>query len=88
MGSFVIEGGRPLRGEVRIAGAKNAVLPLLSACLLTNEQVTLHGCPDIGDVKSMVGILRHMGAEVRAEGETLCVKAKDLCKMGPPKELA
>ncbi|HUF38805.1 MAG TPA: UDP-N-acetylglucosamine 1-carboxyvinyltransferase [Anaerolineales bacterium] len=64
MERFVIQGGVPLVGEVRASGNKNAVLPLLAACLLTDEPVTLHNVPDIRDVHVMGDLLRSVGAEV------------------------
>lgn len=59
-----IIGGRTLRGEVTAAGSKNACLPILAACLLTRETVTLRNVPDLSDVRYMAEILRHQGAEV------------------------
>jgi UDP-N-acetylglucosamine 1-carboxyvinyltransferase len=64
MERFVIQGGVPLEGEVRASGNKNAVLPLLAACLLTSEPVTLKNVPDIRDVHVMGDLLRSVGAEV------------------------
>jgi UDP-N-acetylglucosamine 1-carboxyvinyltransferase len=58
---FIIEGGYPLRGDVYPAGNKNAALPLLAACLLTDEPVILHNVPDILDVKSMRNLLQSLG---------------------------
>src|SRR5436190_3674803 len=65
MGKFVIEGGYPLSGTVVPAGNKNAALPALAACLLTEEDVVLRNIPRIKDVEAMVGLLEGMG--VRAE---------------------
>lgn len=59
-----IIGGRTLRGEITAAGSKNACLPILAACLLTRETVTLRNVPDLSDVRYMAEILRHQGAEV------------------------
>ncbi len=61
--SFVIEGGRPLHGRVRAAGNKNGALPILAACLLTDEPVTLTNVPRIRDVETMVEILADLGAD-------------------------
>ena len=61
---FVIEGARPLNGRIRAAGNKNGALPILSACLLTNEPVTLTNVPRIRDVETMMEILADLGAEV------------------------
>lgn len=64
MTSFLIEGGYPLSGEVTPSGNKNAALPLLAATLLTDEPVTLHNIPDIGDAKSMRRLLESLGVRV------------------------
>jgi UDP-N-acetylglucosamine 1-carboxyvinyltransferase len=74
-----IIGGRTLRGEVTAAGSKNACLPILAACLLTRETVTLRNVPDLSDVRYMAEILRHQGAEVVvAEPGTWKIKAETL----------
>jgi len=66
--SFVIEGGRPLRGTVRAAGNKNGALPILAACLLTDEPVVLTNVPRIRDVEIMVELLADIGADVEWRG--------------------
>lgn len=68
MESFVIEGGRPLTGRVRAAGNKNGALPILAACLLTSEPVTLSNVPRIRDVETMVELLADVGADVEWQG--------------------
>jgi UDP-N-acetylglucosamine 1-carboxyvinyltransferase len=68
MPSFQIEGGKPLEGEVTASGNKNAALPLLTACLLTDEPVTLHNVPDIGDVQTMRKLLMSLGATIENLG--------------------
>jgi UDP-N-acetylglucosamine 1-carboxyvinyltransferase len=68
MEKFVIEGGIPLQGEVTPSGNKNAALPLLAACLLTEEPVTLHNVPQIRDVKDMRKMLESLGAQVQDLG--------------------
>ena len=67
--SFVIEGGHPLSGRVRAAGNKNGALPVLAACLLTSEPVTLTNVPRIRDVDSMVALIQALGAEADWVGE-------------------
>src|SRR5205823_69388 len=62
--SFLIEGGHTLSGRVRASGNKNGVLPILAACLLTSEAVTLSNVPRIRDVETMLGLLAALGAEV------------------------
>ena len=64
MEKFLIEGGVPLHGEVTPAGNKNAALPLLAACLLTEEAVVLHNVPQIKDVSVMRHLLESLGARV------------------------
>src|ERR1051325_6167440 len=61
--SFVIEGGKPLSGRVQASGNKNGALPILAACLLTEEPVTLSNVPRIRDVEAMLGLLSSRGAE-------------------------
>jgi UDP-N-acetylglucosamine 1-carboxyvinyltransferase len=68
MESFVIEGGRRLTGTVATAGNKNAVLPILAACVLTSEPVELSNVPRIRDVETMVELLAEIGADVDWQG--------------------
>jgi UDP-N-acetylglucosamine 1-carboxyvinyltransferase len=64
MEKFVIQGGVPLSGEVTVAGNKNAALPILAACLLTEEEVLLHRVPRIRDTEAQVALLEQLGVEV------------------------
>jgi len=66
--SFVIEGGEPLNGRIRAAGNKNGALPILAACLLTDEPVVLHNVPRIRDVETMVALIADLGADVEWVG--------------------
>jgi len=68
MGSFRIEGGRRLKGELIPQGAKNEALQILCAVLLTAEPVTIHNVPDIVDVNKLIDLLRFMGVEVEKLG--------------------
>ncbi len=65
MEKFVIEGGRPLRGTVRISGAKNAALPCMAAALLTTETVHLQNIPRVRDIITMGKLLAYIGAHVQ-----------------------
>ena len=78
MDKLVIEGGVPLRGEVTISGAKNAVLPIMAATLLTPEPCLIHRVPDLSDVEFMGQILRSLGAEVEYEGGTMRIQAAQI----------
>ena len=83
MEAYSIVGGTPLRGEAMVYGAKNAVLPLMAACMLVRGQVKLSGCPDLSDVRSMSRALESFGCEVRREGRELLVDTSraDSCVM-------
>jgi UDP-N-acetylglucosamine 1-carboxyvinyltransferase len=77
--SFVIEGGRPLSGRLRAAGNKNGALPILAACLLSDEPVTLTNVPRIRDVSTMIGLLESLGAEAEWAGANeVRVRARDV----------
>ena len=64
MEKFVIEGGTPLKGEITPSGNKNAALPMLAACLLTQEPVKLYNVPDIRDVQDMRRLLESLGVKI------------------------
>lgn len=79
MEKFVIEGGAPLNGEVTPAGNKNAALPLLAACLLTDEMLVLRNLPPIKDVSVMRRLIESLGAEVEdLDATSWRVTARDL----------
>ena len=70
MSTLIVEGGHRLGGSVSVEGNKNAALPLLAACLLTDEPCTLSNVPRIGDVRVMAELLEGLGAEVEGIGTT------------------
>ena len=78
MESLLIKGGVPLHGEVQISGAKNAVLPILAATLLTKDKCVIHNVPDLSDVGFMGKILASLGATVKIDGNTVTVQAAKL----------
>ena len=82
MQNLLIKGGVPLRGEVRISGAKNAALPLMAATLLTDEPCVIRNVPDLSDVKFMGRILQSLGAEVIISGGTVRVHARKINSVG------
>src|SRR5918911_3257085 len=87
--SFVIEGGRRLSGTVRAAGNKNGVLPILAACLLTEDPVTLTNVPRIRDAQTMMDLLAQLGADVEWTGENeVRVHAADVSTHEIDEELA
>jgi UDP-N-acetylglucosamine 1-carboxyvinyltransferase len=88
MESFVIEGGQPLHGRVTAAGNKNGVLPILAACLLTSEPVTLRNVPRIRDVDTMLALLVDVGADVEWTGANeVRVHAAEITKTELDREL-
>jgi len=78
MEKFLIEGGHKLHGTVTPAGNKNAALPLLAACLLSEEKITLHNVPQIKDVKTMGALLQSLGVEITMDGTTWHIQAKQV----------
>jgi UDP-N-acetylglucosamine 1-carboxyvinyltransferase len=66
MDKIVIEGGRPLEGTVKISGAKNAILPVLAATLMTRGRNIIEGVPKVRDVATMIQLLKDLGAEVES----------------------
>lgn len=88
MDKLVIEGPSRLEGEVEAGGAKNAALPLLFACLLTDEPCRLRGVPDVADIRTTLHLLESLGARVErpAPGE-IVVECRDIRSFEAPYEL-
>ena len=82
-----IIGGNRLSGSVRISGAKNAVLPILAASLLTADELVLHNVPHLADVKTMLSLLEGMGVTCHQEGETVRLCAANVTSTVAPYEL-
>ncbi|MCI9120921.1 MAG: UDP-N-acetylglucosamine 1-carboxyvinyltransferase [Oscillibacter sp.] len=78
MSQLLVRGGGLLRGETPVQGAKNSVLPILAATILTADQVELQNCPRLRDVDASVRILRELGCEAHWEGGTLLVDTAGL----------
>jgi UDP-N-acetylglucosamine 1-carboxyvinyltransferase len=87
MDKLVIQGGQPLKGEVRISGAKNAALPILCAALLTPEPLTLTNVPDLNDIQTMLNLLVQMGVKVAQDGDTVTLDASGLNNPTAPYEM-
>ena len=75
MSTYIVEGGRPLEGSVRVHGAKNSVLPILAACLLAPGECVIHNCPELSDVRASLDILRRLGCRAERQGEAVVVDA-------------
>ncbi len=88
MDKLVISGGHPLHGSIRASGAKNAVLPILAATILTSQPVTLENIPHLNDVTTMIELLGYMGARLMmGDGMSLEVDASEINSFKAPYEL-
>ncbi len=88
MDKLLIRGGRPLEGEVRVSGAKNAALPIMCAALLTDQPLVLSNVPQLMDVRTMAKLLAQMGVEVGPQSDGhLELGAKVLAEPVAPYEL-
>ena len=84
MKKIVINGGRPLKGEVTISGAKNSVVALIPATILADDIVTLDGVPDISDVVSLIEIMTIMGAKIERKEDSLIIDPRGVKNMPMP----
>jgi len=82
-----IQGGRVLRGEVRVGGAKNAALPELVACLLTDEPLRLANVPAVRDVTTILRLLEHLGVAVERDGDRATVQLAQIDGSEAPYDL-
>ncbi len=75
---YLVEGGKRLKGSVRVSGSKNASLPIIFATLLTSESCTIQEAPNLLDVRNALSLLEYLGAESYRVGENLYIKAERL----------
>lgn len=88
MDKFLITGGGPLSGELRISGSKNAALPILAATLLSEEPVNLGNVPRLNDISTMIALLKTLGLDIHADGNgQVKVDASRVTSMTAPYEL-
>ncbi len=87
MDRIIIKGGTPLRGSVRISGAKNASLPLLAAGLLCEGTYQLHNVPNLADIHSMIELLKQHGCNVTYNNNTLTMDAMNIVNTTAPYDL-
>jgi UDP-N-acetylglucosamine 1-carboxyvinyltransferase len=88
MEKFVIQGGTPLAGEITAAGNKNAALPIIAACLLTDEELVLENVPRIRDTETQVALLEQLGVKVEWEPERLRLQADAVSETTPDESLS
>lgn len=85
--TILTRGGRPLRGELRVQGAKNSTLPLLAAAVVCRGETVLHNCPELSDVGVSVRILRRLGCRCVRRGKTLLIRADGMSRCDIPHNL-
>jgi UDP-N-acetylglucosamine 1-carboxyvinyltransferase len=87
MDKFLVRGGHPLKGSIRVNGAKNASLPMMVASLLTTEPVILRNVPRLRDIATLRAILEKLGVHITRKGHTLTMKTVDTRPFTAPYEL-
>ncbi|MBQ4072589.1 MAG: UDP-N-acetylglucosamine 1-carboxyvinyltransferase [Clostridia bacterium] len=88
MSKYLINGGKPLNGEINIQGAKNSVLPILSASLLTQQKVVIRNVPRLRDVDNMLKILKNLGVDYQFEDNVVVITPSTLSSYEIPSGLA
>jgi len=84
---FIIQGGRHLKGRASISGAKNSALPIMAACLLTEEECSLKNIPNLSDIKIMWQTLEELGARVKRVKGKLFIDAVNVSQFEAPYDL-
>jgi UDP-N-acetylglucosamine 1-carboxyvinyltransferase len=87
MDKIIVEGGRPLKGEVNISGAKNAALPILVSSLLTDGLCTFSNVPNLKDIESIKQLLSHLGAKIETDGDVVKIDASNILNHEAPYDL-
>jgi len=87
MDKIIVEGGRPLKGEVNISGAKNAALPILVSSLLTDGLCTFSNVPNLKDIESIKQLLSHLGAKIETDGDVVKIDAGNILNHEAPYDL-
>lgn len=87
MSMLIIEGGKPLNGELPVQGAKNSALPVLASSVLCKSQSIIHNCPNLSDVDASCGILSYLGCTVVREGNTISVDSSGMNRFDIPDNL-
>lgn len=87
MDKIIIEGKKPLQGQITVSGAKNAVLPIIVAALLSEGNCEIHDVPQLADVETICEVLGELGAYIdTSKPNSLMINSKDLCKYEAPYE--
>lgn len=87
MDSFLVSSSPPLKGDVKISGAKNAVLPIMAAAMLSDGVSKIGNVPKLKDMRTMADVLRVTGCRIKEEGDSLSIDASDINHLEAPYEL-
>ena len=87
MSKLVIEGLRRLKGEIKIQGAKNSILPILAASIICEDECVIYDCPNISDVHVTIKVLKHLGCKVSFSDGIITVNSKNIVKNDIPQSL-
>ncbi|MFH1756097.1 MAG: UDP-N-acetylglucosamine 1-carboxyvinyltransferase, partial [Candidatus Latescibacterota bacterium] len=87
MDKFIIQGPTKLQGDVKISGAKNAVLPLMAASLLASGKSIISNVPNLRDVRTMIKLLEILGAQVQFKRNTLTIDTTNVSGIEAPYDL-
>ena len=87
MDKLVVHGGKRLKGNVKISGAKNAVLPIMASSLLVNGTTIIHNVPDLRDTRTFIKLLEILGAKCTLKDSTLSIDASDITSLEAPYDL-
>ena len=88
MNKIIVKGGKKLRGEIGIDGAKNSVLPILAATILNGGENVIKNCPMFKDVEVILDILRSIGCKVKVEGNVAIIDSSTITSTFVPEDLA
>lgn len=87
MDTLVIHGAKPLQGQVKVSGSKNATLPIMAASLMSSGEVVLSGVPDLDDITVMAEVLRTLGAGVSRDGDTMTINSRSVNSAEVPESI-
>lgn len=87
MSKLIIDGGRRLEGEIDVQGAKNAVLPILAAAIISDGKNIIYNCPNLSDVETTIAVLKNLGCNVKRVGNSIEVDSSNISEYTIPDEL-
>lgn len=87
MKKIIVSGGKPLVGNITVSGSKNAALPIIFSCILTNGVNEIENLPDIGDTRAAISILRELGAIIESKGDFTYIDTRNLVYRRPSENL-